>query len=1731
MPQLTVETSDLDAATIKHTALALAELHGEHLPGYSERAVTLLFEDQVARNPQATAVVCARQRLTFGELNARANQLARHLRSLGVGRESIVGICIDRSQEMAIAILGILKAGAGYLPFDPEYPHERLAFMLQDAQPAVVVSKAALQVQFDRQTNLVLLDQDAAAIAKGSHDNLTEKPAPSDLAYVIYTSGSTGKPKGAMITHGNLANYLLALNHEIGIQSSDRYLHTASIAFSSSRRQLLLPLSQGASVIIASADERKDPIALLRTIKSAGVTVMDAVPSFWRNCTTILSDLPESERRPLLDNGLRLMLSASEPLISNVPRTWMNDFNHTARHVHMFGQTETAGIVSLYHVPRTIEPDTYVPVGRPIANTDIYVLDETGQPCALGEPGEVYIGGAGVGRGYLNRPELSAEKFVERDGRRLYRTGDWARISAQGRIEFAGRQDQQVKLRGFRVELGEVEAALSQHSSVRECVVVARAGNGQDPGEKKLVAYFVPRGESTSAADLRGFLSARLPEYSVPSAFVAMDALPLSANGKVDRLRLPEPEASRANLSTEFIAPETDHEKRLAKIWSEVLRVEDIGCEDNFFELGGHSLLAAQIVARIRAEFRFEAPISMLFECPTIRTLAVRMTNGGDLVPARSIKPAKHDGIAPLSFNQQQFWLLDQAVPDPAAYNVQTALEITGPLDVERLQRTLDTIVTRHAILRTKIVMRDGSPAQVISDETQVQVRASDLSHLSPEQAEFESRRMFGEEAAAAFNLSTGPLFRTCLLKFGKNRHVLIFTLHHIVCDGWSINVLLRELTHLYLDRAQQKSAAVPELPIQYADFAVWQREWLRDETIERQLNYWRRQLANAPAALDLPVDYPRPAMRSSAGARVSTMLSPEVTEALKQISRQNNATVFITLLAMFQTLLFRYSGQDDVVVGTPVAGRTMVETEDLIGAFVNTLVLRSDLSGNPAFRDVIARVRETVLAAFCHQDVPFEKLVEELNPERKANRSPLFQVMFSFQNMPSPELAANGTGFTPLTTESAVAKFDLSFDVAQSSDGLSIAFEYACDLYEQTTIERTLAHFQNLLAAILKNPEQPIAELPLTDDEERHRLMVSWNEERIQVPESASLHQLFEAHAAKTPEAIAAEFRGEQVTYRQLNERANQLANYLQKQGVGRESLVGICVERSLAMLVAIYGVLKAGGGYVPLDPNYPRDRIAFMIDDADMPVIVTQENLAGELPVAAKILCIDRDWQLITKQSTAPPQIQPAPDNVALVIYTSGSTGNPKGVMIEHRSLANYATSAAHVYGMTAADRTLQFGSLSFDMSAEEIFVTLSSGGTLVLRTDEMISSGRDFFAYCEANNVSVLDLPTAYWHELTDALADEGLSLPESIRIVIIGGEKAAADRVARWHQHTENRVRLVNSYGPTEITIAATFCDLKPSAAIAAGVVPIGRPLPNTSLFVLDQSLRLAPTGVPGELYVGGPGVARGYLNRSDLTLERFIPNPLCDDASQRLYKTGDIVRYRADGELEFLGRIDSQVKIRGFRVELEEIERALRGFEGVTDCVVVLREDHDKRLIAYIVAGKTPPRISDLRNYLKAKLPGYMVPAGFEMIEVLPLMPNGKIDRRALPDPKSEGETDETFVSPATPIQELLASAWRDVLRIERIGIHDNFFDLGGHSLLAAKVVSLVRNDLDVPITMVDVFQAPTIATLSDLLYPRIVEKESQVELAELLAEIALLSEEEAQLRVNSEDRFGEAAAA
>lgn len=1747
MSQALFEKPTLESGSfgVSPTRENLAQFRGPRISQFTERPLPRLFEDQAAQSPETVAVTCADESLTYGQLNARANQLARHLRNHGIGRESLVGICVDRSLEMAVGILGILKSGGAYLPLDPDYPEERLAFMVNDARPSLVITKADLAGHLPRDQKHILMDTEWSAIAEQAASNLTDTPRPKDLAYVIYTSGSTGEPKGVMIEHGNLANYLLALNHELGISRDDTYLHTASIAFSSSRRQLMLPLSQGATVLIATSDQRKDPLALFEMIKDRGVTVMDAVPSFWRSCTSTLEGLNDVTRRELLDNRLRLLLSASEPLLSDIPRTWISQFGHAAHHVHMFGQTETAGIVSLYHVPPVIDDElSVVPIGRPIANSEIYILDADRRPCPAAVAGELYIGGAGVGRGYLNRPELTAEKFIphpfaEQETARLYRTGDWARYRTDGQIEFVGRRDQQVKLRGFRIELGEVETALAKHSLINECAVITRQ---DDRAGTRLIAYFVSNGPSDSklsAGELRSFLSAHLPEYAIPSAFIQMDALPLSANGKVNRLSLPELGAARPHLSSDFVAPRNSDEERLAAIWSEVLRLEQVGVNDNFFELGGHSLLAAQVVARVRVEFGIETSLRCLFEAPTVALMVSSFESAGttdDDSLIRRIDPSARGGEAPLSFTQQQFWLLDQAEPD-SCYNICTALRIEGPLEVQRLRQALELIVERHEILRTNVVMKDGVAVQVIAQSMRLPFDVSDLRQLSVSEREAEIQRLVKADSELPFDLSAGPLLRIKLLATGEDENILLVTVHHFVCDGWSVGVLLRELATLYQDSGAGRSASLPQLRIQYADYALWQRQRLSGQWFEQQLEYWRKQMAGAAPILDLPTDYSRPEQRSVKGAQGSIRLSANLTEAIAGLSRQEGVTLFMTLLAAFQTLLFRYTGQEDIVVGSPVAGRSMLETEDLIGSFVNTLALRADFTGKPTFREFLGRVRAATLGALSHQDVPFEKLVEELNPERKGNRTPLFQTMFALQNTPASDITIEGLTITPLRIPDAKAKFDLTLEAEEEPEGLYLCFEYNSELFRPETITRMLGHFQNLLQAVVTNPAQRVSDLTLLTDRERNQILNEWNENHIAIPDDVCIHTLFEAQVERTPEATAVHFQDESLTYRQLNQRANQLAHALRNRGVGPDTLVGICVHRSLEMLVGMLGVLKAGGAYVPIDPAYPADRLAFMIEDAGLSLILTQERLTGDIPTgSAALLCLDRDWATIAEESVENPTPNVVPANLAYVIYTSGSTGNPKGVMIEQRSLVNFTFAAAAAYMIGPADRVLQFASLSFDISVEEIYPALTCGATIVLRTDEMISSARDFIHFCKEWRTTILDLPTAYWHELTEALNTVDLKLPEAVRLVIIGGEKAAFDRVRTWHKQVGKGVRLVNTYGPTETTVAVTICDLRADdQELKLNRVPIGRPFANATAYVLNESLRPVPIGAPGELYIGGPGVARGYVNRYELTAEKFILDPFGDDREARLYKTGDLVRYRPDGKIEFLGRVDNQIKIRGFRVELEEIELALRSQPGVSDCVVVLHEesDGDKRLFAYVVASAgCELTISELRHYLRTKLPSYMVPASFEIIDALPLLPSGKINRRALPTPRfTRTEADESFVAPRTPIERLLAVEWCEVLKLDRIGIHDNFFELGGHSLLAAKVVSRIRGSLEIQFGMVDLFQAPTIAGLAALLFPRGAQHEPEDDLVALLGELASLTDDEAQLQFDHEMRVCEAALA
>ena len=1214
---------------------------------------------------------------------------------------------------------------------------------------------------------------------------------------------------------------------------------------------------------------------------------------------------------------------------------------------------------------------------------------------------------------------------------------------------------------------------LGQHSGVRQSAVIVR----EDTVDKRLlVAYVVAIDDpAPSINDLRSFLKAKLPEYMIPSAFVFLESLPLTTNGKVDRKALPVPDQTRPELDAIFMSPRTPMEEMLAEIWAEVLKVEGIGIHDNFFDLGGHSLLATQVVSRMRRAVQVEIPLRALFESPTVVGLAARIEEIHQKqhgLQAPPLLAVSRDKDLPLSFAQQRLWFLDQLEPGSTVYNVPIAVRIRGPLDVAALERSINEIIARHEILRTTFSTVEGEAVQIIAPSSSHSLPVVDLSGQAESARAEQARRLAREEAWRPFDLARGPLVRVTLLRLGQEDHVLLLTLHHIVSDGWSMKVLFRELSALYNAFSQNHPSPLSQLPIQYADFGAWQRQWLQGEILATQLSYWKKQLKDV-VPLQLPTDRPRPALPSYRGARESIELSKELTQELKALSRSHDVTLYMTLLAAFQTLLFRYSAQDDIAVGAPIAGRTHDETEGLIGFFVNTLVLRSDLSGNPPFRELLGRVREVALGAYAHQDLPFEKLVEELQPERNLGHSPLFQVMFVLQNTvaSAPVREFAGIKLRLFGVESEPAKFDVMLTMREGAGGLKGSLLYNTDLFDEVTIKRMVGHFQTLLEGIVVHPEQRISELSLLTDPERHQLLVEWNDTKGEYPRDKCIHRLFEDQVERSPDAIALANADQQLTYGALNRRANQLAHYLRKQGVGPEVLVGICMERSLDLIVGLLGILKAGGAYVPLEPDYPKERLAFMREDAEVSLLLTQEKFLFEMS-RQPVVCLDRDREKIAQQSDRNPVSQVRADNLAYVIYTSGSTGRPKGVQIEHQSLVNCLWSIGKQVGLNKKDVLLAVTTVSFDIAALELYLPLIVGATVVLAGRDDALDGRRIVDRLKSSGATVMQSTPSSWKLLVDA----GWEGHDDFKI-LCGGE-ALSERLA--DQLLERAASLWNLYGPTETTVWSTTARVKANKR----PVPIGRPIANTRLFILDSHLHPVPIGVPGELCVGGDGVARGYRNRPDLTAERFILNPFSDPPEARLYRTGDLARYLPDGNIEFYCRIDNQVKIRGYRIELGEVESVLAQHPAIQQAVVIAREDTpgDRRLVAYCVAtADSNPLPHDLRSYLKHKLPDYMIPSTFVLLDSLPLAPNGKLDRKALPAPDhGRPELDDGFAAPKTPLEETLANIWAEFLKLDKVGIHDNFFHLGGHSLLATQVVSHIRDSFQLDLPLRTLFEAPTI---------------------------------------------------
>jgi amino acid adenylation domain-containing protein len=1626
-----------------------------------------LFEEQVEKTPDSVAVVFENQQLTYRELNQQANQLAHHLQTLGVRPEVLVGICVERSLEMVVGLLGILKAGGAYVPLDPHYPQERLDYMLADAGVELLLTQQELLSSLSSHTaRVVYLDTDWQTIEPQSHENLHAGVRSDNLAYVIYTSGSTGQPKGVAIEHHSPVALCHWAQQTFTRSQLSGVLATTSICFDLSVFELFVTLCLGGKVIVAH-----NALHIPNLSRAEEITLINTVPSA----------IAELLRIGGLPTQIQIVNLAGEPLQNQIVQQ-LYQHQNIIRVYNLYGPSEdtTYSTFALLGKGATEPPS----IGRPISNTQIYILDANHQPVPIGVPGELYIGGDGLARGYLNRPELTLEKFIpnpfsDDSSERLYKTGDLARYLIDGNIEYLGRIDNQVKIRGFRIELGEIEAALSQHPVVRETVVIARENSA---GDKQLVAYLVPHQEpAPTNSDLRHFLKAQLPDYMMPSAFVVLEALPLTPNGKVDRRALPQPEL-RPELEPTFVAPRTPIEEILANIWGCVLGIEQVGIDDNFFELGGHSLLATQVISRVRNTLAVELPLRSLFETPTVASFAQQVENSlhsGQSISDQPLLPISRSSNLPLSFAQARLWFLDQLQPNSAFYNIPTALRLSGQLNVTALESNINEIIRRHEALRTNFTTIEGQPIQVIASTLELKLLFVDLQNLPFDEREVEAQRLATNEAQQPFDLEREPLVRVMVLQLGSSEYVFLLIVHHIIFDGWSTDVFYGELAALYEAKCTGKPLILPELPVQYADFAVWQRHWLTGEVLETQLNYWKQQLKDAPTLLELPTDRLRPAVQTFRGTHQYIALSLELSEALAELSKGTGVTLFMTLYAAFVTLLYRYTGSDDIVIGTPVANRTPQEIEGLIGFFVNTLALRTDLSGNPIFEQLLRRVREVALQAYTHQDLPFEQLVEALQPERSLSHTPLFQVMFALDDALVPSMDLLDLTVSSYSVESGTTKFDLTLSMENTASGLIGEWEYNSDLFDATTIERMAEHLQTLLEGIVANPEQRISELPLLTQTERQQLLFEWNNTTTEYPQDKCIHQLFEEQVERSPDAVAVVFEEEQLTYRELNTRANQLAHYLRSLGVGPEVLVGICVERSFNMIIGLLGVLKADGAYVPIDPAYPTERIAYILSDSRLPILLTQQKLVAFLPEhQARIVYLDSDWEEIATKHELPPISDVTPENLAYVIYTSGSTGQPKGVMVAHQGLLNLVFWHQQTFKITSLDKATQLAGTGFDAAVWELWPYLTAGASIYLVKPELLTSPINLRDWLISQKITMSFVPTPVAQEL---LSLEWATESIALRYILTGGDKL--------HQYPSVSIpfQVVNNYGPTENTVVTT------SGLVVAQeqnqISPtIGQPIANTQVYILDQQLQPVPVGVPGELHIGGAGLARGYLNRPELTQEKFIPNPFKETQGSRLYKTGDLARYLPDGNIEYLGRIDNQVKIRGFRIELGEVEAVLTQHPVVRETVVIARENSagDKQLVAYLVPHQEPaPTNSDLRHFLKAQLPDYMMPSAFVVLEALPLTPNGKVDRRALPQPELRPELEPTFVAPQTPTEELVASIWEKVLRVSQVGINDNFFELGGHSLLATQLLLQVNDACRVELPLSKLFEAPTVASLSN----------------------------------------------
>ncbi len=1654
-----LEKPDINAAKIsivddeeKHQLLV--EFNNTKVEYTKDKTLYQLFEEQAAKTPDNIAAMYEEESITYKELDSKSNQLASILREKGVKADSIVAISLYRSLEMTIGIMAIQKAGGAYLPIGPEYPEDRIRYMLEDSNANILLTQSHLKGNYKFE-NIDVIAIDDKELYKGDISSLQPISGPNNLAYVIYTSGSTGKPKGVMIEHHSVINRTKWMQKRYPIGENDVILQRTPYTFDVSVGELFWWSMTGAKVCFLTPGGDKDPEEIVKAIEKYKVTTMNFVPSMMNIFLEHIEGRDDIDRL----SSLRQVFSIGEAL--TVPQ--VERFNRIlnskigTKLINIYGPTETTVEVSYFDCS-TGEKFDIIPIGKPIDNISLLVLDKYNNLLPVGVPGELCISGVGVGRGYQNRPELTAEKFLQNPhipGERMYRSGDLARWLPNGNVEYLGRMDNQVKIRGNRIELGEIENELLKHKEIKEAIVIDKTDKS---GNKYLCGYIVVERELT-VAELKEHLLNNLPDYMVPAYFISLDKLPLSANGKADRKALPEPDGN-INTGVEYIAPSNEIEEKLANIWSEVLGIEKIGINDNFFELGGHSLKAINVIAKINKELNVSVPLTEMFKTPKIKGLTEYIKNTKQSIYS-SVEPVEEKEYYELSSAQKRMYTLQQLEENSTSYNMSIIMKLEGELDKTKLEENFNKLIKRHEALRTYFEVIETEPVQLVQKEVSIEIEYME-----------ENEEKAGKIAAGfvkAFDLSKVPLLRVALTKINDKEHILMIDMHHIISDGVSMGILTNEFIELY------DGKELPKLRIQYKDFAAWQNELFKSEEIKKQEEYWLKAFEGEVPVLNLPTDYQRPSLQSFEGDNVNLELSEELTNKLKQIAKETGSTMYMVLLSACNILLSKYSGQEDIVIGSPIAGRPHADLQNIMGMFVNTLAMRNYPESNKTFKEFLNEVKASSLQAFENQDYQFEELIDKLNITRDLSRNPLFDVMFSMQNMNTGELQMEGLKFEPYEINNNIAKFDITITAIELDKTIGIDLNYCTKLFSKQIIQNMSKHLINILNSITSNTNLRLSEVEMLSEEEKHQLLVEFNNTKTEYPKDKTIQQLFEEQETKTPDNIAVVLDNKHLTYRQLNEKANQLARTLRIKGVKADSIVAMMVDRSLEMIIGIMAVLKAGGAYLPIDHKYPQDRIEYMIEDSGASILLTQAHIENKASINCTVINIDNE-ELYTGDSTNLEHINKS-DNLAYVIYTSGSTGKPKGNLTMHYNITRVVKNTNYIE-INAEDNILQLSNYAFDGSTFDIYGALLNGAKLLLVDRQTVIDINKLSKLIEEENITIFFVTTA----LFNALVDINIECLKNVRKVLFGGERVSLQHAKKALEYM-GKDRIIHVYGPTESTVYATYYFINVIYE-KLGTVPIGSPISNTEIYILNRNDKLQPIGISGELCISGDGLAKGYLNREELTKEKFVQSTYKD--KELIYRTGDLARWLPDGSIEFIGRIDHQVKIRGFRIELGEIENELLKHNKIREAIVIAKEDNsgNKYLCGY-VAGEVELSNKELREHLSKNLPEYMIPAYFINLDKLPLTANGKVDRKALPEPDGSISTGAEYVAPSSEIEEKLVNIWSEVLGIEKIGINDNFFELGGHSLKAINISAKISKELNVSVPLREMFKTPTIKGIAN----------------------------------------------